>query len=424
MKLVNKIPIVMVSDKNYIIQTRVAIWSMRKSTNAETGLKIMILCSETLEKKFRQEILDLQAILSNLEIEFYEVDETVFSGAKMTGHIPIASYYRLVIGEICEEEKCLFLDGDMIINVDLNQIFSLEMEEDYIAGVREFGFLVNLDKAQKHMYSFGFPTLDFYVNAGVMVFNLRKIREDKLQDIFLQEIKAQYTYMDQDIINKVCLRKIKLLDGKYNVPACHIRPAKLAECLKVPIKQIKNEWKILHFIGGYKPWNNVRTWGARVWWRYAKEALAEDTWEKLYSDAVQMTNKSDWTYILKKSTSEKEIVIVGYTSIARDVYESLIRCGIKSKFCFCDNSKEKQGLSSEGVMVYPVIDMIKMCPEALWLNTSQVSYGEINRQLIELGINEDRIVVYQHKSELYYEMLDESYDAYEREQLRIKRRGV
>ena len=117
-----KIPVVMLSDENYILQTRVAIWSMRKNTSIESTLEIVILCSKELDSYSRLILTELENILINLHINFYEVDKTIFSGAKRIGRIPIASFYRLIIGEAIQEEKCLFLDGDMIINVDLNEI--------------------------------------------------------------------------------------------------------------------------------------------------------------------------------------------------------------------------------------------------------------------------------------------------------------
>ena len=45
-----RIPIVMLTDVNYISQIRVTIWSMRKNTDQDIILDITILCSEKLEE--------------------------------------------------------------------------------------------------------------------------------------------------------------------------------------------------------------------------------------------------------------------------------------------------------------------------------------------------------------------------------------
>lgn len=418
------IPIVMVLDRNYIIQTKVAIWSMRKSTSIETCLDIVILCSKTLEIVLRQQVLDLGTILRNLKITFYEIDETKFNNAKVTGSIPIASYYRLLIGEIINVDKCLFLDGDVIVNVDLNELFDLNLGDNYIAGVKNFSFLQNENKAQEHMKTYGFDSLDTYINAGVMLFNLQKIREDKMQSIFLEEVNNKYIFMDQDILNKVCYRRIKILEPEYNVPACHVQFSKMYLCHGIDYNYLKSGWKILHFMGGYKPWCNVRTWGAVIWWNYAKDALDQNTWKSMYSEAQKLTKEEDWIYILEKCKVETEIVIVGYSDIGWDLYESLLRCKISAKFYFCDNSEKRQNQSEDQIKVYSVESVARSYKNALWINTSQLRYKEINSQLESLGIENKRIMVYRNKTDVYYEMLDEAYKEYEYKQLNLKNNGI
>lgn len=427
MKKNNKIPIVMLSDENYIFQTRVAIWSMRKNTPVETVLEITILCSKELDNNSRQMLIELQNILDNIKIAFYEVDKALFVEARVIGQIPMTSYYRLIIGEAIKEEKCLFLDGDMIINVDLNNIFSIDIADNYIAGVRELGFLQNLEKAERHRSQYGFLSLNTYVNAGVMIFNLNKIRKDNLQNIFIREIASQYTYMDQDILNKVCFGKIKLLEPKYNVPNCHVHFSKLVLDQTISLEQIKDaqeHWKILHFIGNYKPWENIRTWGASIWWGYAKEALDNDIYEAMYFKAMQCTLQSDWSYILDKCKNITEIILVGYGNLCMDIYESLLRCGVKANFYFCDNSVEKQKLSNDKIKIYSVTELAETCLNALWIITAQVSYSEINCQLRSLGIAEEKILVYKHKTEVYYDRLDEKFLEYENKQFQIKTYGL
>lgn len=421
-----KIPVVMLSDENYILQTRVAIWSMRKNTLIETTLEIVILCSKELDSYSRLILTELENTLINLHINFYEVDKTIFSGAKRIGRIPIASFYRLIIGEAIQEEKCLFLDGDMIINVDLNEIFSIDMKDNYIAGVRELGFLQNIEKAEFHKKQYGFSSLSTYVNAGVMIFNLDKIRKDNLQKRFIEELSCQYKYMDQDILNKVCFGKIKLLDLKYNVPSCHVQFSKLVFDHTINEEQIRaaqEQWKILHFLGKYKPWENIRTWGASIWWQYAKEALDNKMYKAMYSEASLSTLQSDWSYVIDKCQNRAEIVMVGYSDLCIDIYESLLRCGVSAIFYFCDNSLDKQKLSNDKIKIYSVSELTEKCIRALWIITSQVSYAEIECQLRGLGIAEDQILVYKHKTEVYYERLDEKFREYEDKQLRMKRYG-
>ena len=209
-----RIPVVMVTDTNYILQTRITIWTMRKSTNHDSVLDITILCSENLNEDDKCRLYELEKEFLNLKIRFYKINSFIFQEAKPQAHIPIASFYRLIIAEVLEDEKCLFLDGDLIVNTDLKNLYLQDMEDFYIAGVRDLGFVINPDGTVRHFEKYGFTEPTDYVNAGVMVFNLSKLRQDRLQCLFLESMKISYPYMDQDILNKVCKGKIKLLNWR------------------------------------------------------------------------------------------------------------------------------------------------------------------------------------------------------------------
>lgn len=409
-----RIPIVMVADKNYISQTRVAIWTMRKNTNKDVFLEVTIFCSAQLEQESRNRLVELESIWRNIKVNFYEVDPQSFSNAKVVAHVPIASFYRLIIPEVLkQDEKCLFLDGDILVNVDLQELYQKNMGDAYIAGVRDNEFLCDPDEALKYYMTHGFNTYN-YVNAGVMIFNIAKLREAHLQSEFLNCMETCYTRMDQDILNKVCKRKIKLLDLSYNY----------FNRRKNQIVMSKSEdWKILHFAGPEKPWNNFRIRYADKWWAWAKEALEEYEYNKIYEQAKQMTKENDWSYLLERCKEEKTIIIIGYSRIGIDVFMSLKRCDIKAEILFCDNSKEKRSLSDNNITIYLVEDLVRAYPKALWINASQRRYEEINSQLKELGIMEERIIVYKKKNEAYYGMLDDAYIEYELRQLQLKSMG-
>lgn len=421
-----RIPIVMVSDNNYILQTKVAIWSMRENTCADILLEITIICSSQLKINCRTQLRKLENVVHNLKVNFYEVDDEMFSNVKTIGRIPITSYYRLIIADIIEDKKCIFLDGDIIVNTDLQTLYLENIDGFYIAGVRDNEFLLYPENAIYHYKTYGFNLYTDYINAGVMIFNLSKIREDNLQRIFLDFMKNDYPYMDQDILNKVCEGKIKLLDLEYNF-FNSTKKYVVSKNNKIDnaggINSNILQPKILHFPGAFKPWKNIRIRYANQWWNWAKKALEADEYNQLYSDALNLTIQNDWSYILERSLKEKIIVIIGYSYIGIDVFVSLKRCGITASIFYCDNSLEKQKLSDENIIIYSVEEMASIYPYALWLNTSQRSCREINEQLKRLGIIEERIVIYRKKTEQYFEFLDDEYIEYEIEQIRLKMTG-
>ena len=98
----------------------------------------------------------------------------------------------------------------MVID-NVTELFELDMNNYYAAGV--------LDQAIKYNFSTKGIDIDkeHYINSGVCLLNLKKIREDnmvKKLNRFLNTHKLMYP--DQDTINVVFKNKILFLDNKYN----------------------------------------------------------------------------------------------------------------------------------------------------------------------------------------------------------------
>lgn len=404
-----KIPIAMVCDGNYISQTRVTIWTMRKSTREDAFLEITVLCSAKLKEDEKNRLLELENSLINIKIIFYIVNDKIFQNANETAHLPVASYYRLIISDAIKESRCLFLDGDIIVKTDLHTLYLCELGDCYIAGVRNMPFFYQPNGTIKYAERYGFHSIENYVNAGVMIFNLDKIREDHIQELLLQSIDRHYPTMDQDVLNMVCQDKIMHLDLKYNMICGY------------ELKNISDG--IIHFAGKYKPWNNYRIRWAKEWWNQAKEALEEKEYDELYRQAVNITEKGDWSYINGRCLEEEVVVIIGYSDIGATLGQALKRGNDFTKFYYCDNSKEKQSLSNENFRVYPIEELAERYRNALWINTSQFSYMIINKQLKKLGITEDRIINYKEKPMSYFEILEDEFMEYELHQLQLRVTG-
>lgn len=418
------VSIVMTTDKNYILQTRVAIWSMLNSAKENTFFNIFILCDTNLKKEHRDKLSSLLNYWNNFKIQFKEIDEYIFRNAKTVAYIPVSSFYRLIISGILNDSRCLFLDGDIIVNSDLTDIYDTELTNVYIAGIKDCRIQSNMN--EEKAYKLDIPTMKGYVNAGVLIFNLDLIRKDNIDMKFLEEIDNYYQYMDQDIINKCCFGKIKFLDLKFNVFNDFFQRIDLLKDTDFTEKELKeadDKFVIMHFAGKYKPWYYKRVRGSTLWWEFAKRALDCDDYNTIYNKAVDNTRKSDWRYILEVCKNEKCILIIGFSKIGKDVMNSLRRCGCIYIKCFCDNNKDKQLLEYAGLKVYSFEEALKNYPDALWINTSQRSNSEINEQLRELGVCPNRVICYFNKTKMYYDLLDEQYKEYESEQLTLKEYG-
>ena len=100
-------------------------------------------------------------------------------------HINLTTYYRLLIGEYLpkEIEKCIYLDVDICVLKDLSELFLIEMKNNYIAGVVAAGYYFN---EKENCERLNLPSMRQYVNAGMLVMNLKQIRKDNMTLKFLE----------------------------------------------------------------------------------------------------------------------------------------------------------------------------------------------------------------------------------------------
>lgn len=421
-----ELSIAMTTDQNYILQTRVVIWSILRSASRDTFFKIHILCSPQLAQEDREKVLDLQRKWNNISICFDEIDEKIFKNARTTSYISIATFYRLVISSIVEDDKCLYLDADIIVNTDLTEIYDTDLEGMYLAGVKDCFIQCNMQEYESYKDVLEISTMNCYINAGVVLMNLKEIRTHDMEKVFLLCIDKHYKIHDQDILNKCCYGKIKYLDLKYNFFMDYCGRADMLSHTSFSSREIEDAGKydgILHFPGKYKPWKFMKIRGSHWWWKNAKEALESQDYDEMYQCAVENMKKNDWKYIFERCALEEDIVIVGFSDIGRDVADSLRRCGINGIKCFCDNSREKQNMKYHDMPVYSVEKAYEKYSKALWVNTSQVSAKIISSQLMDMEVKKEKILVYVHKSGQYYDNLDEQYLEYEKKQLAFKESG-
>ena len=82
------------------------------------------------------------------------------------------SYLRCYFSKILTEDKVLYIDADAIVIDNIEELWNIDI--DVIAGVHESG------EWNKHLWTYGLD--DTYINSGVLLMNLKKIREEKLDD--------------------------------------------------------------------------------------------------------------------------------------------------------------------------------------------------------------------------------------------------
>ena len=233
----NTINVCVACDDNYSKYAGVVIASILKNAKETDKLSIYILDGGVSEER-KQEILSLKSI-KDCEILFVSVDETLYEEykkVKTLEHISFATYYRLKLPSMLPNvNRIIYLDCDMVVLTSLEELFNTDIGENYIAGCEDLGVKKLFNKYKN------------YVNAGMLLFDLDKMRKENIEKKFLDcTIKNinNLKHSDQDIINYTCKGHIYILDEKWNVQSSNFTNR----------SSYTNEPKIIHFIASRKPW--------------------------------------------------------------------------------------------------------------------------------------------------------------------------
>lgn len=171
-------------------------------------------------------------------IDGYESDELIsFYPAPNTKdfkveslHITQATFYRMFLPDILPIDKVIYLDCDLIVRDDIKKLWKYNPEE--IAGVLDPVSAVRM--------------MDDYINTGVMVMNLKNLRQNNYKErLYKVKDRARTFLGDQDIINLAF--KKKLIPAKWNTPSRNYLDQAKAY-------YDKEHASILHYTGRHKPW--------------------------------------------------------------------------------------------------------------------------------------------------------------------------
>ncbi len=263
--------IVIASDENYILPTKVMLTSFLMNNQKEHHIIYFMYSS------VKKESVDgLRNLVEKYDAQFVPVPvlEDDFAGFECSGCFTIETYYRLMLPQILPEteERALWLDVDIVINGLLDEFYYQDFEGYNLVGCADVG------DHRKRMASLGCEPTATYINAGVILYNLPAMRHYRLSDYYAYYCKYQkyIRWNDQDVINGLFTNRIKALDCvPYNV---QIRN-RFGGFWPVP-----KEAKIIHFITPEKPWKKYYFHPAgKIWDRYFTAASGYRFWSaKVY----------------------------------------------------------------------------------------------------------------------------------------------
>lgn len=172
---------------------------------------------------------------------------------------PALIWYRILLPELlASQERVLYLDADTLVLQDLHPLWRTELGESFLAAVPQQRDM----HGGEHLAGHGLATDPRYFNSGVLLMDLRRMREEG----FLQRITViggrlggEVPFPDQDAYNLACAGRWRALHPRWNAFASLFLSGGVADFAADDLiyAEAVASPAILHFEGSIfaKPWH-------------------------------------------------------------------------------------------------------------------------------------------------------------------------
>lgn len=133
----------------------------------------------------------------------------------MSKRWPLSAFTRLYAGELLDKtvDRVLYLDCDTVVTGSIDQLSCMNLKDFTFYGVKDC-----VGKLYKQ--NIGLDGNDAYINAGVLLINVNKLRKldvKGLIDAYMKKYEKLINYADQDILNGVFKKEIGVLSPVYDL---------------------------------------------------------------------------------------------------------------------------------------------------------------------------------------------------------------
>ncbi len=261
-EVLNMMNVVYITDDGYVMQTCVSICSLAYNKQPDEKVKVYVICcgvSEMARNSILKCMCDgLYIEILDVENEYGELLKNIQNQLKISRKVnatvtALLKFY--IVNILVDLDKVLYLDGDVLIQKSIDELYKWDIKDVYMAAVDDMGHNGRMIIQIKKKYN-----LQHYVNTGVLLLNLKKMREDDLcQKLVSYRITQNDNFMDQDAINAVVADKCNILPIKYNYLAFDYQKDNLIECVGgfylnkySSMRECVEDMSIVHLVR--KPW--------------------------------------------------------------------------------------------------------------------------------------------------------------------------
>ena len=264
------------ADDNYVKPLAVMLQSAAQNVRVGNQLQVIVLDGGISEANWS----GLKETLADLPIELFSIrpDIAAVSDLATSHHITHTAYLRLLAGRILPDsiDKVIYLDSDLLICDDLSELWELPLGDQFALAVPDVACPYvdaryaksNFAKSSPYMAAIS-PIANWqelgiaphapYFNSGVMVLNIKRMRDEKIEHRLLECLKQNQKFVwcwDQYALNVVFSDSWTALPLKWNQGA-HV--FEFPDKTYSPMNEdefllARDKPSIIHYTTEWKPW--------------------------------------------------------------------------------------------------------------------------------------------------------------------------
>ena len=290
------IPVFFTIDDGYAPYLGVALHSLIKNASRDYAYDIFILHSELSP----EHLAKLKALAEpGFNLNFVRMADKIEGIANehcnklRQDYFTLTIFFRLFIPVMFPEyDKGIYLDSDIVVHGDISEMFATDLGDNYLGACRDLS-IVGVPELVAYTNDAVGVGIQNYMNSGVLLMNLARLRAAKLDERFL-ELLQRYHFEniapDQDYLNVLCFGNIHYLD-----PAWDAMPV-------VGEPEMENP-KLVHYNLFAKPWLYDDIPYGNLFWGYAAETDFYDEivqCKREYSDEQKASDAACLAELVRK----------------------------------------------------------------------------------------------------------------------------
>ena len=281
-----EIPIFFTIDDSYAPFLAVALNSAIKNSDQQRNYKAIVLYQDL----GADNISRLQSLQTeNFKIELMPIRANMealddrMSNRLRCDYFTLTIYFRLFIPSMFPQyDKGIYIDSDVVLTDDIAKLFDIDIGENYIGACNDLS-IADIPPLVAYTEKAVGVNAKEYINSGVLLMNLKKMRDDDLEGHFLALLNKYHfdsIAPDQDYLNAMCNGKIYYLEEKWDTMPNDAKP-------------MLTETSLIHYNLFSKPWCYDGIQYEEQFWNYARDCGFIDEIREFKASYTEDKKKAD-----------------------------------------------------------------------------------------------------------------------------------